>query len=454
VQIMAKGFFSLHGKFVFFSLLLVTTALLIYAALFSYFSYWTATALALLATIPATVLLANKVSAPALKLISALSDATDNIKDHDYSITIASDRTDELGVLVNKHNEIGQLLRAERHNINQRELLLDTVLQSTPIAMWLCDDQQRVVYSNIEARKLLWGGRRVQGASLANLTSKLNTDLAAAIMGEKEGLVSLETSGEIETYYVSCRFFSLNSRVHRLHLIRRMTREISRQEANTWKRVIRVISHELNNSLAPISSLTHSGKITLSTLASLVKGHPEEWAKLDLILTTIGERSSHLKDFIAGYAKFARLPSPRIQTFDLIELLTRMSTQQKFTLVAAQERLDVQLDQTQFEQALINLLKNARDAAGEEGLVALTVEGGSTWLGVVIADDGAGMSDEVMQQALLPFYSTKHDGTGLGLPLSREIIEGHGGQLSIRNAADAGLEVVIRVPQGKALSNS
>ena len=100
---------------------------------------------------------------------------------------------------------------------------------------------------------------------------------------------------------------------------------------------------------------------------------------------------------------------------------------------------------------MINLLKNARDASGEQGKITVKVKSRADSLLLIVADNGPGMSDDIMQQALLPFYSTKHDGTGLGLPLSREIVEGHGGQLSIRNAHDAGLEVIIQIPQGKPL---
>jgi two-component system nitrogen regulation sensor histidine kinase NtrY len=216
---------------------------------------------------------------------------------------------------------------------------------------------------------------------------------------------------------------------------------------NTWKRLIRVISHELNNSLAPISSLSHSGKLTLSRIKTAVNGAQEDWSKLELILNTIGERASHLKDFIEGYAQFSRLPSPKIQSFDLHAILARMSEQQGFLLEGVDRQLDVQLDQTQFEQVLINLIKNARDASGDHGIIRLLINRGAHSLQVIVADNGPGMTEQVMQQALLPFYSTKQEGTGLGLPLCREIVEAHGGQLSIRNGVGSGLEVILRFPQ-------
>src|SRR6185437_12322023 len=109
---------------------------------------------------------------------------------------------------------------------------------------------------------------------------------------------------QVETFHLSQRAFRLQGRPHRLHLFRRMTRELNRQEVATWKKVIRVISHELNNSLAPLSSLAHSGK--------LVAGNPSR-EKLELIFSTIEERSDHLKHFIEGYARFAKLPRPQAE---------------------------------------------------------------------------------------------------------------------------------------------
>ena len=368
---MASGLFSLQGKFVFFSVVLVMLTVLLNALAFHFLPFWPAIAMSLVVLIPLCLIISARFFAPVLNLINALRDSTDNIKDHDFSVTIASSRKDELGDLVKRHNEIGQLLREERYSINQRELLLDTVLQSAPVAMWLCDDHERIVYSNREARQLLMEGARMQGAELSAVTATVDKELAAALHAEKEGLISVEDSGEIETFYLSCRFFTLNGRVNRLHMIRRMTRELSRQDVNTWKRVIRVISHELNNSLAPISSLSHSGKLTLHRVETAASRTREDWAKLELILSSIGERASHLKDFIEGYAQFSRLPSPKILSFDLHALVARMSEQQHFLLEDIDAQLEVQLDQTQLEQVLINLIKNARDASGDEGIIRL-----------------------------------------------------------------------------------
>jgi two-component system nitrogen regulation sensor histidine kinase NtrY len=422
-------------------------SVLLVATLTSTLPFWLGLGISLSFVVLTSFFMVEVFATPLVSVINALINSTDNIKDQDFSITIASTRQDELGELVERHNEIGQLLRDERYNIYQRELLLDTVLQSTPIAMWLCDDRGTIVYANVEARGLLFDGKRVMGMALDTLLGALAQELAKAIKARQEGLVSIEIEGETETFYTSFRFFTLNGRTHRLHLVRRMTREISRQEVVAWKRVIRVISHELNNSLAPISSLTHSGKIVMNKIAAAPANNQQDQEKLVLILQSIGERATHLKEFIEGYATFARLPKPRITHFDLLKTLTHIQAQHTCYIVCEALVFDVQLDQVQFEQVFINLIKNAREACGASGTVNIHVNRHTDRINLVVADDGPGMSAQVLQQALMPFYSTKKQGTGLGLPLCREIIEAHGGQLSIRNGAQTGLEVLMRIPQ-------
>ena len=206
--------------------------------------------------------------------------------------------------------------------------------------------------------------------------------------------------------------------------------------------MIRVISHELNNSLAPISSLAHSGQLAMDV---------DNRDKLREILATIGERVDHLKSFIEGYARFARLPQPRISTVNFTDLLDRLQQQYPFRVQTDDSDMSVRIDPTQMEQVLINLLKNAREATGAEGEILLSVTKQRQQLSISITDNGPGMSQEELQNALLPFYSTKQAGTGLGLPLCREFVEGHNGQISISNLKPTGLKVMLTIPQTKSI---
>ena len=175
-------------------------SVLLVATLTSTLPFWLGLGISLSFVVLTSFFMVEVFATPLVSVINALINSTDNIKDQDFSITIASTRQDELGELVERHNEIGQLLRDERYNIYQRELLLNTVLQSTPIAMRLCDDRGTIVYANVEARGLLFDGKRVMGMALDTLLGALAQELAKAIKARQEGLVSIKIEGETEIF--------------------------------------------------------------------------------------------------------------------------------------------------------------------------------------------------------------------------------------------------------------
>jgi len=217
-----------------------------------------------------------------------------------------------------------------------------------------------------------------------------------------------------------------------------MTRELSRQEVAAWKRVIRVVSHELNNSLAPISSMAHSG-------AELARRGDVQ--RLQAVFATIGERVRHLHGFIDGYARFAKLPAPRPVAVDWKPFLGGLALHCRFQLVGEAPAQPGWFDPVQIEQVLINLIKNAHESGSAPEGVTLALNNVGHELRIEVADRGPGMSEAVLAQALLPFYSTKRSGTGLGLALAREISEAHGGRIALANREDGGLRVSLLLPQ-------
>ena len=386
------------------------------------------------------LLLSQNLFVPLARLLRALEGAVLSYRDGDYSLTIVADGgVDELGQLLRLHNELGHSLREQRQHLAQRELLLDTVVQNTPVALILTDAQEIITIANIAARQLIDEGRSLVGADFDTLREQLPEAMRQALTSSEDCLFSLTLQGIDETFHLSQRDFRLQGRPHRLRLIRRMTRELSRQEVATWKRVIRVISHELNNSLAPISSLAHSG----AELAR--RGRDEDRERLPGVFASIGARASHLHGFLDGYASFAKLPTPQLQEVQWAGFLEGLAGHCRFRRVGELPG-PARFDATQIEQLLINLIKNAHEAGGDPAEVTLNLAVTGRELRIEVADRGPGMSDVVLAQALLPFYSTKRAGTGLGLALAREIAEAHGGRITLANRGDGGLRVTLTLP--------
>jgi two-component system nitrogen regulation sensor histidine kinase NtrY len=396
----------------------------------------------------------RRATAPVRSLLRALSGTTSSYRDGEYNFSVYWPGNDELGDLVQAHRELGDVLREQRQGLVQRELLLDTMVQNTPVSMLLLanggDGIQRVVFSNLAARKLLHNGWKLEGQRMQDVLETMPVELRDAIERGGDSLFAVRGPGDEaedgdeddeQVYHLSRRNFHLNGRPHDLLLIRLLTAELRRQEVQTWKKVIRVISHELNNSLAPIASLAHSG-------GELVRRSRTE--RLEEVFATIEERARHLEGFIRGYARFAKLPQPQLQNVQWRQFLSGLQLQIPFRMADIPEDLYGRVDIAQLGQALLNLLKNAHEACADADPpnddVELRLTRLPQWLRVEVLDRGKGMNEAVLQNALMPFYSTKRNGTGLGLALTREIVEAHGGRVSLQNRREGGLCVAIFLP--------
>jgi two-component system, NtrC family, nitrogen regulation sensor histidine kinase NtrY len=392
--------------------------------------------------LPLAAWLVSRILAPLDRVVRGVADGIRSFHDHDFSVRLAYRRGDELGELVRLYNEVGQLLQEERHLLRQRELLLETALERSPAAILLVGPTGRIVYSNREACHLLLGGAgRLEGRSFAELRAGCPPEMEEVLASDVDGLFAVRRGETNETFHLSRRTFQLNYRRHELVLLRRLTGELGRQEAATWKKVLRIVSHELNNSLAPISSLVHSARVIASD--------PRHAHRADEVFDILRERLDHLQRFLEGYARFARLPRPQkervtwehfaetIREFPLVRLLAPLPAAPGW------------FDPAQMRQVLVNLIKNAMEANPTDAEIGLRVETGregGTW--IQISDPGPGMDEDTMRQALLPFYSTKPGGSGLGLALCREILEAHGGKLSLQSRPGEGTVVTCWLPPG------
>ena len=386
---------------------------------------------------PAFLWLARRIARPWVRVVHAVGDGIMSLRDRDFSVSVGAAPDADLSALTRAYNALGEVLRRERLDLYQRELLLDTVIQTSPMSMILTDANERIVYSNVAARQLLRAGRKLEGLEFAAVLADAPAALREAVGSAGDTLFTMEVQAEAQVYHLAQRRFVLNARPHRLLLLKQLTRELAAQEVAVWKKVIRVIAHELNNSLAPISSLAHSGQLLAQA--------PDP-TQLSRVFGTIGERAAHLASFIDGYARFAKLPRPRPQTVSWAQLLGRLEGTVGFRISGALPERPGTFDPTQIEQVMINLLKNAVESGSAAEDISVAVRDENTGFRIEVGDRGSGLSDATLRDALLPFYSTKATGSGLGLTLCREIVEAHSGRLSLLNRRDCGALVTVWLP--------
>ena len=387
----------------------------------------------------AAVIAARIATRPARLALRALHDGVLGFAESDFATRLAPPSPDEVGDLVAVFNRMGAVLREERAELIQRELLLDTLLQGAPMAILLVDQRLRIVFANAACRRVFSGVTRLNGRLLQEIVDLAPAALHAPLRRLEDSLVSGDEAGHEESYRVLVRAFHLNTVPHRLVVVERITHELARQETATWKKAIRVMSHELNNSLAPVSSLAHSARIAAQ--------RPDAADRLPPLLETIAERVAHVTAFLEGYARFARLPAPRPEHVPLQPFLARVSELFPFTQDAVVAG-DAWFDPTQVQQVLINLLKNAEESGSAPEEIRLRAESREDGVLLTVLDRGTGMDEDTMRRALLPFHSSKKSGAGLGLSLCAEIVEAHGGRLHLARRSEGGMAVSVWLPRG------
>ena len=401
-------------------------------------SAWTAAAAALVVGLVVGLLAARIATSPARRALRALHDGVSGFAESDFATRLASPSPDEVGDLVTVFNRMGAILREERAELIQRELLLDTLLQGAPMAILLLDQRQRIVFANAACRRLFPGAARLNGRLLSELVDLAPLALKEPLRRGEDSLVTWDQEGQEESYRILVRAFHLNTVSHRLMVVERITHELSRQETATWKKAIRVMSHELNNSLAPVSSLAHSAKVAAS--------RPDAATRLPALLDTIAERVAHVTSFLEGYARFARLPVPRPETVALAPFLSGVSQLFPYTLDTPVGTATGWFDAGQVQQVLINLLKNAEESGSLRDEIRMQVEMRHDGVLLTVLDRGSGMDEDTMRKALLPFHSFKKTGSGLGLSLCSEIVEAHGGRLHLARRQAGGMAISVWLP--------
>ena len=399
---------------------------------------WTLTILVVVAWLAIGATLREQVIRP----LQTISNMLAALRERDFSMRArGSNPADALGLLLFELNGLGEDLRSQRLGALEATALLRRVMEEIDVAVFAFDGSQALRLVNRAGAALLGRPReQLLGRGAGEL------GLGACFTADAPGVVDLELAGARGRWEVRRGTFRQEGLPHELLVLADVSRTLSREERQAWQRLIRVLGHELNNSLAPIKSLAQS-------LAELVRRDPPppDWRKdLQHGLGVIGSRAESLSRLMAAYARLARLPVPRLEAVSVAEWVQRAAALEarRTVVVCPGPEVTIQADGAQLDQLLINLVRNAVDAslesAGEVEVSWVTRNGR---LEVWVRDGGPGIADT--GNLFVPFFTTKPEGSGIGLVLSRQIAEAHGGTLTLANRDDRrGCEAWLSLPIG------
>ena len=403
---------------------ILVSLLLLWTGTYSSQTRWTLTVTLVAVWLGASFAIRGKVAYPLQTLANLLSA----LREEDFSIRGRETRSGSaLGEAFAEVNALSDMLRGQRLSSLEATALLRKVMEEIEVAIFTFDDEQRLQLLNRAGERLLANpAERILGRTAGEL------GLGACLEGALVRTATMDFPGGSGRWGIRRSTFREQGRPHQMLVLANLSQALREEERQAWQRLIRVLGHGLNNSLAPIKSMA-------GTLGSLLTRQPraadwEEDARRGL--SVIEGRAESLSRFMEGYSRLARLPSPRLRPTDLGALVRRavgLERRLEVTLLPGPE-LTLQADPDQLEQMLINLIRNAVDAALETGGgVRLGWKRSADYIELSVEDEGPGLPNT--SNLFVPFFTTKTGGTGIGLVLCRQIAEAHGGTLTLENRA-------------------
>lgn len=376
--------------------------------------------------------------------LQTLSNLLAGLREGDFSLRARGARSgDALGELMREANTLGETLRAQRLGAMEATTLLRKVMEEIDVAVFAFDGEQRLRLVNRGGERLLaQPAERLRGRGAAEL------GLADCLDGEAARTLQMSFPGGFGRWGMRRTTFREGGLPHQLLVLSDLSRALREEERQAWQRLVRVLGHELNNSLAPIKSI--AGSLETMLVREVAAGSADDDWLNDMRrgLAVIASRAEALSRFTGAYARLARLPEPTLGPVDVrswIQRVVGLETRMEVSLVQGPE-LMIRADGDQLDQLLINLVHNAVDAALEAaGGVRVGWGKKRRALEVWVEDDGPGLPNTT--NLFVPFFTTKSGGSGIGLVLCRQIAEAHGGTLTLENRkAERGCEARLRLP--------
>jgi len=372
--------------------------------------------------------------------LQTLSNMQSALREGDFSFRVRGAKSgDALGELMLEVNTLSEMLREQRLGAMEASALLTTVMTEIDVAVFTFDGEQRL-------RLVNRAGERVMAQNAERLLGRTAEELGLLECLEGESARTLEKTfpGQSGRWGFRRSVFRQGGKPHYLLVLADLSRALREEERQAWQRLVRVLGHELNNSLAPICSISAS-------LEDIMKREKRaiDWEDdLKRGLRVIAERSDALSRFMRDYSRLARLPKPQLRPMDLGMLVRTTAGLETRALVEVEPGPEITLnvDPDQIQQVLVNLIRNAVDASLEtKGPVRVGWTKNGAWINLWVQDEGPGIANP--GNLFVPFFTTKPGGSGIGLALSRQIAEAHGGSLSLHNRVNAkGCEAIIQLP--------
>ena len=372
--------------------------------------------------------------------LQTLSNLLAALRESDFSIRArGASGDDPLGAVMLEVNVLASTLHDQRLGAIEAGALLRTVMVEIDVAVFTFDGAHTLRLVNRAGERLL---ARPAERLLGRTADELG--LRACLAGHSPRIEDVAFPGASGRWEVRRTTFRQEGRPHQLLVLADVSRPLRDEERQAWQRLIRVIGHEINNSLAPIKSIAGSLESMLARDAM-----PDDWTDdMKRGLAVIAARSDSLSRFTTAYARLAKLPAPRLDSVNVLGLVQRIAGVETRLPIRITDAPDVAIraDPDQLEQLLINLVHNAADAALQTGggvTIGWKREGRAFELW--IEDEGAGLTNA--SNLFVPFFTTKPGGSGIGLVLSRQIAEAHGGTLTLENRIDRrGCRAYLRLP--------